>query len=274
MNTDRRSKALPDLGGYEILVAEDNKTNQMVAREMLCAMGARVDLAADGAEALEMLNTRVYDALIVDIEMPRISGLDVIRAVRGSGGPQARRPLIALTAYAREDHGASILAAGADQVMSKPIASIEALGAAVLAAAFGGAPPAFAPAAADAPQPRPAPGERAEHIVPEALSALSAAVGPDRMNELLGKVIHDVGEACETIARAAPAGDMHGLRRATHVMMSVSGTVGAVRLQRMAERLNDLAHIGLAAEAEFYAAALLTEADQVILTLMREKERS
>ena len=55
---------------------------------------------------------------------------------------------------------------------------------------------------------------------------------------------------------------------------TVSGTVGATRLQRMAERLNDLAHEELAAEAEFYSAALLTEADQVILTLLREKERS
>jgi two-component system aerobic respiration control sensor histidine kinase ArcB len=263
MSTERRGKALPDLNGYEILVAEDNEISQMVAREMLCAMGARVTLANDGAEALEMLSMRVFDALIVDIEMPRVSGLDVIRAVRGGGGPQARRPLIALTAYASEDHRASILAAGADRVMTKPIPSIAALGAAVLASAPD-----------DAPHVRPPLGARTEHVVPAILSALIGAVGADRMGELLGKVIHDIGNAGKTITRAAPAGDMHGLRAASHVMMSVAGTVGAVRLQQMAERLNDLAHVGLAAEAEFYSAALLTEADQVILTLMREKERN
>lgn len=276
MNSDRHPKALPDLSGFTILLAEDNETNQWVASEMLGAMGARVDLAADGAEALEMLSARVYDALIVDIEMPRISGLDVIRAVRGGGGPQSRRPLIALTAYPREDHGASILSAGADLVMTKPIPSIEALGAAVLAAPADTAPPdgPLTAAAPDDPQRTVRPAPRAEHVAPDILSALIDAVGRDRMDELLGKVIHDIGEACETCARAAPAGDMDMLRGATHVMMSVSGTVGAVRLQRMAERLNDLAHGGMAAEAEFYAAALLSEADQVILTLMEEKERN
>lgn len=279
MNIDRRPPALPDLTGYKILLAEDNETNQLVASEMLGAMGAQVALAADGAEALEMLGLQVYDALIVDIEMPRISGLDVIRAVRGSGGAQARRPLIALTAYPREDHGASILSAGADQVMTKPIPSIEALGDAVLSSARADIRAMDAPMLASVSDPargalRAGPTARTEHVAPDILRALIGAVGRERMDELLGKVIHDIGVAGDTCARAAPAGDMLGLRGATHVLMSVSGTVGAVRLQRMAERLNDLAHGELAAEAEFYAAALLTEADQVILTLLREKERN
>jgi two-component system aerobic respiration control sensor histidine kinase ArcB len=275
MSIDPPPKTLPDLSGYLILLAEDNETNQMVACEMLAAMGARVALAVDGAEALEMISAKVYDALIVDIEMPRISGLDVIRSVRENGGPQARRPLIALTAYPREDHGAAILSAGADQVISKPIPSIEALGAAVLSAAVRGAgAPAHALMAGAPGAAHIQPGPRAEHVAPDILFALIDTVGRGRMAELLGKVIRDIAATSETCARAAPAGDMDALRGATHVLMSVAGTVGALRLQRMAEQMNDLAHASMAAKAEFYAAALLTEANQVILTLMREKERT
>jgi hypothetical protein len=204
MNIDRRPPALPDLTGYKILLAEDNETNQLVASEMLGAMGAQVALAADGAEAL------------------------------------------------------------GDAVLSSARADIRAMDAPMLASV---SDPARGALRAD-------PTARTEHVAPDILRALIGAVGRERMDELLGKVIHDIGVAGDTCARAAPAGDMLGLRGATHVLMSVSGTVGAVRLQRMAERLNDLAHGELAAEAEFYAAALLTEADQVILTLLREKERN
>jgi len=76
------STKLPDLSGLSILLAEDNITNQMVVTQMLDAMGAHFEIASDGVEALEKFETHDFDVLLLDIEMPRMSGLDVIRSVR------------------------------------------------------------------------------------------------------------------------------------------------------------------------------------------------
>ena len=66
--------------------------------------------------------------MVVDIEMPRLSGLDVIRAIRARGDDRAQVPIVALTAYAMREHRERIAAAGANGLISKPITSVEALG--------------------------------------------------------------------------------------------------------------------------------------------------
>ncbi|MFT6775374.1 MAG: two-component system aerobic respiration control sensor histidine kinase ArcB [Paracoccaceae bacterium] len=288
MTDDRHDTALPDLGGILILLADDNQINQMVASEMLLAMGAKVDLAADGAEALEMLAARSYDVLLLDIEMPRISGIDVIRAVRRSDSVQARRPMLALTAYAREDHGAAIFAAGADGVISKPISGIAAFGDAILTAMGRRPRPTqrgpLRGARAQRPQPHDAQGGFAEapagaaptrgKIDPAVLAALSEAVGPARMHELLTKVIADIAASRAEAAQAVATADMVALRRATHVLTAVAGTVGALRLQRMAERWNDMANHDRADQAADFAEKALEELDGVLLAMTAERDRS
>jgi len=116
------------LSGMQILLAEDNPTNQMVAMQMLESLGADVALAVDGAEALEMLQQQHYDVALIDIEMPRISGIDLIRRLRSLDGDLAEMPLIALTAYVMREHRAAIDEAGADGIIAKPILSIEQFG--------------------------------------------------------------------------------------------------------------------------------------------------
>ena len=71
--------APPDLAGVRVLLAEDNPTNQMVASQMLRSLDATVIVCSDGVEALERFDEQTFDIVVVDIEMPRLSGLDVIR---------------------------------------------------------------------------------------------------------------------------------------------------------------------------------------------------
>ena len=111
-----------------VLLAEDNPTNQMVATQMLRALDAEVTVASDGIEALERFEAGEFDLVVVDIEMPRLSGLDVIRAIRARGDARAGVPIVALTAYAMREHRERIAEAGANGLISKPITSIEALG--------------------------------------------------------------------------------------------------------------------------------------------------
>ena len=85
-------------------------------------------MCADGIEALERFDQEVVDLVVVDIEMPRLSGLDVIRAIRARGDDRAQVPIVALTAYAMREHRERIAAAGANGLISKPITSVDELG--------------------------------------------------------------------------------------------------------------------------------------------------
>ena len=95
---------------------------------MLRALDAEVTVCSDGVEALERFEAEEFDLVVVDIEMPRLSGLDVIRAIRARGDARAQVPIVALTAYAMREHRERIAAAGANGLISKPITSVEALG--------------------------------------------------------------------------------------------------------------------------------------------------
>lgn len=224
----------PDLRGARILLAEDNPTNQMVATQMLQALNARVTLTCDGVEALERFEAESFDLLVVDIEMPRLSGLDVIRAVRSRADARAHVPIVALTAYALREHRDRIAEAGANGLISKPITSIDALGRTLLAHVA----PERGPA-----EPSVGGVEPPQSVVNRAIyDALCAAVGPEVMAELLEKVVADLGTSRAALARALATADRKLVRTTSHILISVAGAVGATRLQSCAQALNAAAH--------------------------------
>ena len=234
-----------DLGGVRILLAEDNPTNQIVATEMLGALNARVTLASDGIEAMERFEAAAFDLVVVDIEMPRMTGLDVIRTIRGRRDGRAGVPIVALTAYAMHEHRERIAAAGANGLISKPITSIEALGTALRAHLKTDAAPAPAPAAGAAPVAAPpAPARDAAGPVADlaVFDALCAAIGEGMMAELLEKVVADLAQAKADLDRARDPLDRKAIRSASHILISVAGAIGAVRLQACARDLNAAAH--------------------------------
>jgi signal transduction histidine kinase len=111
-----------DFDGSEIriLLAEDNLINQKVATKMLEKYGFDVDVANDGAEALIAIRNRKYDLVLMDIQMPELSGLKVTEQVRSEG---EHCPIVGLTANAFEEDRQACLSAGMDAYISKPIRS-------------------------------------------------------------------------------------------------------------------------------------------------------
>ena len=83
-----------------ILVADDNPTNLLVLEQLLGAMGVTVRKAGGGREALEALTNQTFDLVLMDIQMPEMTGIDVLQALRASPGPNRGTPLIAVTADA------------------------------------------------------------------------------------------------------------------------------------------------------------------------------
>ena len=104
-----------------ILLAEDNDVNQRVALAMLAKGGHEIDIANDGVEALMMASKKQYDVVLMDVQMPNMSGIDATRKIRRLPGPNAEVPIIAMTANAMVGDRESYLAAGMNDYVSKPI---------------------------------------------------------------------------------------------------------------------------------------------------------
>jgi CheY-like chemotaxis protein len=256
------------LSGLRVLLAEDNPTNQLVAAQMLESLGATVILAEDGAEALEIVARERFDVMLVDIEMPRVSGIEVIETVRGSSGPIAEVPMIALTAYVMREHRAAIDAAGADGVIAKPILSIEQFGADIRR---------FMRRRSDAAGAENGDAGSATDITPPVIDrnsyeTLAEAIGPAAMTELLGKVNSDIRAARARLVPALDPVDLGEIRSVTHILISVAGAVGALPVQEKAKQMNAAGHRDDAAAVERDMQELLGEIDRLLEYVRKQIE--
>jgi CheY-like chemotaxis protein len=111
----------------KILLAEDNIVNQKVIGLILEKMNLSVEIVGDGEAVLEKLRQKKYDLLFLDIQMPKLDGLETTRIIRDetSDIQQKNIPIIALTALAMEEDSRRCLKAGMDQFLTKPIHSDE-----------------------------------------------------------------------------------------------------------------------------------------------------
>ncbi len=118
---DRRS-------GLRVLLAEDNAVNQVLAVRLLEKRGHRVEVVADGEAAVRAVQQREYDVVLMDVQMPGMSGFEATAAVRAwEKGRDRRIPIIALTAHAMKGDRERCLAADMDGYLSKPVRADELL---------------------------------------------------------------------------------------------------------------------------------------------------
>ncbi|MDI1281936.1 MAG: signal transduction histidine kinase/ActR/RegA family two-component response regulator [Brevundimonas sp.] len=104
-----------------ILIVDDNATNRVVAQALCEMFGCTSETVEDGLEALQAVQERAFDLVLMDIKMPRMDGVQATCAIRALTGPAADIPIVALTANADPDDAKTYLSIGMCDVVEKPI---------------------------------------------------------------------------------------------------------------------------------------------------------
>jgi signal transduction histidine kinase/DNA-binding response OmpR family regulator len=120
----KEQEAKPDFSGKRVLLAEDNELNQMIAQAILAESGLTVEIAGDGAEAVEKMKAApagYYDIILMDIQMPKMNGYEASKQIRALEDKQkAAVPIVAVTANAFEEDRKLALEAGMNGHLAKP----------------------------------------------------------------------------------------------------------------------------------------------------------
>lgn len=236
------------LKGRTILVVDDNSLNQQVAFELLQATGARVLLAGDGLMALQMLARFRADAVLMDVQMPVMDGLEAARRIRAEPS-LAGLCVIAMTANARGEDAAACRAAGMDDFLTKPVVPenlyatlVKWLGsdaAGVRAAPAYASTHAPSPAAASTPAAAVARSDAAAagEVIDLSVLVQLTSSNPKMMLKIATAFITSMERTVAELDAALAARDRAALAALGHKVKSSAGAVGAHGLSRLCTEL-------------------------------------
>ncbi len=254
--TEQPASLLPGQGrqfrAAKLLLVEDNEINQEVGLALLQEFGLEVDLAADGAAALEQVQQQRYDLVLMDMQMPVMDGLEATRRIRALPG-FGQLPIIAMTANAMAEDRQRCLEAGMNGHVAKPIEpailweTLQAwLPAKIVPVAQPVAEPEVEPAAAKVP----ALAERAAATTPilpaelYALDGIDVATGlrqamdkPGLYLSLLSRFVASQKDFRSAIRASLAQGDVMTAVRQAHTLKGLAGQIGAQVLSSTAASL-------------------------------------
>lgn len=223
------------LAGLRLLVVEDNPLNQQVARELLSHAGAEIEVASDGEQGIACVRraSLPYDAILMDIQMPKMDGYTATRVLRQE--MQIATPIIAMTANALPTDREACLAAGMSDHIGKPINARELIALVLRYCRPAPIAPAAVPVSAAAPLPRSCPPQPEGFDFAAALARLSGNCA------LFASLARRFGKDCAALVEAAQIALQHGDRAAVaremHTLKGLAATLGATALARQAAEL-------------------------------------
>jgi len=229
------------LRGARVLLVEDNALNRQLAREILQPTGLLLDMAENGPDAIAAVDQVAYNAVLMDVQMPGMDGLEATRRIRALRGG-ATLPIIALTANAMERDRHECLAAGMSDFLAKPVDAEQLL--ATLSHWVGGAvaPMAVAPPRTGATGPQPAASP--PPTLPPALPGLDLALAVRRLGgreslvlEVLHGMLRQYGDAPEVLRAHLAANRADDARIAVHTLKGLAATAGCMRVSSVAREV-------------------------------------
>ncbi|HEX8705651.1 MAG TPA: response regulator [Myxococcaceae bacterium] len=236
--------ATPAASG-RVLLVEDNRINQQVALIMLEREGYRVTCVSDGQQALDALARDSFDMVLMDVQMPVMDGLEATRRIRAAETSR-RLPVVALTANAMAGMEAQFAEAGMDDFVPKPFERQRFL-ATVRRWVENRQGSGTMPTPTEEPSAPPIFNEMV-------LGELEKLAGPETFGQLVQSMISNGAKRLDRLAQLSAAGDLQGLRREAHDLISTAGTAGLKQLQAISERLHEASVAGDVPRAQAHAA--------------------
>ena len=232
----RSGEVLKDFN-LSILLVEDNPTTQFLMTQILKLWSQSCTVAANGEQALEQVEQRHFDVILMDMQMPVMDGPEAVRHIRNSDGPSAKTPIIAFTADAIPENRARYLAAGCNGVVTKPI-EWDVLAREIRALIDGTSYRAAEPAS---------PIQLKEETVPidfgppifdsRKIDSLRDGLSAASMQSLLTSCISAMDRYMADIRQHTQAGDHIKVKRAAHDLKSICAQFGAARASEIARMI-------------------------------------
>ncbi len=227
--------ANPAKARLRILLAEDNKINQQYATVVLNKAGHHVTIAQDGHQAVAAVRQTEFDLVLMDIQMPGLDGVEATRQIRALPPPHGAVPIFAMTAHAMRGVCEEYIAAGMNDYITKPfqpallLAKLDRLAAGV---------PRMHEAACGR--------QRPELLVLDRtnLTELASVLKPANLAGLITLYLHDTDSHMLEIAACAKTGDLAGIARQAHMLVSSSGNLGAMQTSALARDVENFCKSG------------------------------
>jgi len=227
--------------GYSVLIAEDNATNQMIARIALERAGYTCTIVDDGEKALDELSTHKYDIALIDMHMPLMDGLEVARLYNfASFDEAARTPIIMVTADNRPDVVADADFAGISRFVVKPIKPSTLLRVVHDVLQDSDVTPAPAPVTADDTKNElDVPLDQAEQLLDSViLGELLSYMDPAEARQFFDEFREDALAYIRTLQLVdSQGGEFSKVRDDMHALCGAARTIGAVKLAAIARRI-------------------------------------
>lgn len=223
--------------GCRILLAEDNAVNQKLACRLLEKQGHTVVVVADGAAAVAAWEREPFDVILMDVQMPKLDGLQATAIIREREAGTGRHiPIIAMTAHALAGDRERFLAAGMDDYIPKPV---DAQRLATLLHQYRPAAPAAAPA-------RTGPADPAnEDAVALDRESVLGAIGddPELLAEVTGMFLQELPSMIQAVEQAIEASDAEALERAAHKLKGAAKIFATSHVVEALQKLENHGHM-------------------------------
>ena len=211
-----------------ILLVDDIEANRFIAGETLKGRGFHVVFACDGIEALEILETQVFDVILMDIRMPRMNGIVAVEHLKASGGINQNTPVVAMTANVEKSEIARCKAAGMEEFVGKPFDTqvlVDSINRCIYSTQF-----------------------KVNHKVNDELNKddvlskvilkrLAEDTSKETVLTLINLFITDIEERSQLISIALKHTDIEGLGDHAHALKSSAGSLGAVTMHTLCKNL-------------------------------------
>ncbi|MBX7164702.1 MAG: response regulator [Pirellulales bacterium] len=231
----------PNLQGARILVADDGDANRRLIQVLLTRAGAKVAVAADGQQAVELALAEAHDLILMDMQMPVLDGYDATAKLRQAG---IATPIVALTAHALQSDEAKCRAAGCSDYLTKPIEPQRLLEQVDRLLSRSPEPAASAPQAL--------PTCSVELPAMSAAGPLRSSLPQDdqEFREIVGEFVDRFNQRLGEMRDVLGTGDLHRLGELAHWLKGCGGTAGFAQLSDVASELLSASRDSNASQAD------------------------